>query len=196
MVDLNHSPFPESPKKTSPKQNPGWNGWNHRENKSFNIIKLYDTEFSYGGHHWSRWFLAIRFRFSILSEVRTTPRWTITARNSYINSCSSPNCSMCFSTSAKRSIKAWSTWLAWWGGMLRFRPFSPHLLLLSNSKHILLKLCLSQGCHTMKFHTLVITCHLSETFRNYHERLIEVHKAYYEHTTEKGPRTYNWNICL
>ena len=122
---------------------------------------------SYGVHHWSRWFVVIRFRFSIPSpEVRTTPRWTITARNSYINSCSSPNCSMCCSTSAKRSIKAWSTCLAWRGGMLRFRRFSrfsPHLLLLSNGEHILLKFCLSQGCHTMKFHTLVITCHLSET---------------------------------
>lgn len=116
---------------------------------------------SYGGHHWSRWFVVIPS-----TEVRTTPRWTITARNSYINSCSSPNCSMCCSTSAKRSIKAWSTCLAWRGGMLRFRRFrrfSPHLLLLSNGEHILLKLCLSQGCHTMKFHTLVITCHLSET---------------------------------
>lgn len=42
MVDLNHSPFPD-PKETSPKQNPGWNGWNHREN--WKIIKLYDTVF-------------------------------------------------------------------------------------------------------------------------------------------------------
>ena len=152
------------PKKDFAKTKPGVNfkpSWKLKN--ALNFMTLC----SYGGHHWSRWFVVIRFRFSIPSpEVRTTPRWTITARNSYINSCSSPNCSMCCSTSAKRSIKAWSTCLAWRGGMLRFRRFSrfsPHLLLLSNGEHILLKFCLSRGCHAMKFHTLVITCHLSET---------------------------------